>query len=281
MEPLAELFFYENFLWENYTLPGFLFQKVLPGFLPFSACVKILPNQSKTHATRGVVILKVYWLCNGNIFNWLFNWNMKTVLILDRNKYICVYIYIRNLSCSGRKIKCKKKKNLAPKEQWNRPSKQHFKILPEIIHCCPTKTSPGRCDRSWLFLSELNSHHKDLPYICLYQCLNLDQRCALKLIFLSSSPIILCFTSGSCFGAHGLSCFCMKLSCKGHLILMIRLKLFWSETLLWNGGATSSKPNVLLYRSNLPKPHQLLMQSATATWVPGKTKAEAVLWHFH
>lgn len=61
MEPLAELFFYEKitFLRHN-TLPGFLFQKVLPGFLPFSACVKILPNQSKTHATRGVVILKVY-----------------------------------------------------------------------------------------------------------------------------------------------------------------------------------------------------------------------------
>lgn len=199
------------------------------------------------------------------------------------NIYINVYIftYITCLALEE-KLNGKNKKNLAPKEKCNTPSEQqHFKILPEIMHCCSTKTSSGRCDRSWLFLSELNSHHKGLPYICLYQCVNLDQRCALKLLFLSSSPIILCFTSGSCFGAHGLSCFCMKLSSKGHLILMIRLKLFWSETLLWNGGATSSKPNVLLYRSNLPKPHQLLMKSATATWVPGKTKAEAVLWHFH
>lgn len=93
-------------------------------------------------------------------------------------------------------------------------------------------------------------------------------------MFWFSPPIILCFTSWSWFGA--LSCFCMKLSCKGHLVLRIRLKLFWSEILLWNGGATSSKPNVLLYRSHLPKPHQLLMQTVSNCYLgPRENKSRS------
>lgn len=46
----------------------------------------------------------------------------------------------------------------------------------------------------------------------------------------------------------------------------------------------SSAPNALLYRpGQLTNPHHLLMQiqKEIASWVPGKTKAEAVLLDFH
>lgn len=76
---------------------------------------------------------------------------MKTVLILDSNKlkyiyiflyiYMRMYIYIFNLSCSGRKVRSKKPILLQKKNSTHLLRLKHFKILPETIHCCPTKTS--------------------------------------------------------------------------------------------------------------------------------------------
>lgn len=94
---------------------------------------------------------------------------------------VCVFIHV---NCLAREEKLKEKKYILLQKKCSTPLRQqHFKILPEAVHSCPTKTSHGRYDRSWLFLSELNSHHKGLFYICQHQRLNLDQRLALIFFF--------------------------------------------------------------------------------------------------
>lgn len=135
-------------------------------------------------------------------------------------------------------------------------------------------------------LSKLNCHRKGLLYMCLHQCFSLDQGCALKWIFWSSPPIIHWFISWNSFGAHELSCFYRKLSCKGcsssdgHLGHKTRLGLRWSERPLWNGSVRSSAPNVLLYRSSPTNPHQLVMQMQPAILAeaPVKQKQKLCSW---